>query len=459
VDALARDGARFENVYASDVPCLPSRSALLFGRFGIHTGVVNHGGTAADPFPLGPRRGFIGPEGYETIFRALRGVPYRTASVSSFPARHAAPWWTSGLADWINPGGAGHEIAPAVNAAARPWLERHAREDNWFLHLNYWDPHTPYRTPDSYPNPFEHDPPPAWHTEAVRSEHWAGFGPNSAQDAPSVWAPPAHTRAGVPVQIASEPDWKAWIDAYDTGIRFMDDHLSEVLGWLEAAGVLEETLVVVSADHGEMQGEMNVYGDHQAADQFTCRVPFVIRGPGFRGGRVDAGLHYQFDLGATVLEACGVAVPRGWDGRGFLRAFLAGEETGRDHLVLSQMAWACQRAVRFGDHLLVRTYHDGFRDAPPVALYNLAGDPHERTNLADALPAVRDRGLALLEAWQFEMLATATAPSAQDPMFTVLREGGPSQLHGRLGSYARRLRDTGRAHHADALERRHGGAP
>ena len=45
IDAFAKTAAVFENVHASDVPCLPSRTALLTGRFGIHNGVVNHGGT------------------------------------------------------------------------------------------------------------------------------------------------------------------------------------------------------------------------------------------------------------------------------------------------------------------------------------------------------------------------------------------------------------------------------
>src|SRR5687767_4730820 len=58
IDAMGREGVRFDRCYASDVPCLPSRTALITGRFGIHNGVVTHGGTAADPFIEGPARGF-----------------------------------------------------------------------------------------------------------------------------------------------------------------------------------------------------------------------------------------------------------------------------------------------------------------------------------------------------------------------------------------------------------------
>ena len=58
IDRICRQATRFDNCYAPDVPCLPSRSALWSGRFGFHTGVINHGGTAADPFSEGHVRGF-----------------------------------------------------------------------------------------------------------------------------------------------------------------------------------------------------------------------------------------------------------------------------------------------------------------------------------------------------------------------------------------------------------------
>jgi choline-sulfatase len=58
MDRLAREGLRFDNYYASDAPCLPSRAALMTGQFGIHNGVINHGGTCADRPADGSCRGF-----------------------------------------------------------------------------------------------------------------------------------------------------------------------------------------------------------------------------------------------------------------------------------------------------------------------------------------------------------------------------------------------------------------
>ena len=78
IDALAADGVRFANVYASDVPCLPSRTALITGAFGIRNGVVNHGGAAADLRSLGARREFVSRWAVEFVGRASSTRPAGT---------------------------------------------------------------------------------------------------------------------------------------------------------------------------------------------------------------------------------------------------------------------------------------------------------------------------------------------------------------------------------------------
>jgi len=55
----------------------------------------------------------------------------------------------------INPGKGGLERADEVVPAAIDWIERNGARDGWFLHVNVWDPHTPYRTPMEYGNPFD----------------------------------------------------------------------------------------------------------------------------------------------------------------------------------------------------------------------------------------------------------------------------------------------------------------
>jgi choline-sulfatase len=454
IDTIARDAVRFENCYISDAPCLPSRTALWSGRTGFHTGVVNHGGTAAQPFVQGPDRAFQDLFSLTSWMQALRTAGLYTATVSSFAARHSAWHWYAGYREMLNPGLAGLETADQVNALALPWLGRHARDDDWFLHVNYWDPHTPYRTPLSYGEPFAGDLPPAWVTEEYRQRCWEGYGPHGAQEPTGngFW-PRDDGYPRVPVQIDSMEAVKRWYDGYDTGIRYMDDHIAQLLNALADAGVLDETSIIVSADHGEMQGELNVWGDHQAADHITSRVPLLVRWPGLPGNRVDTGLHYQFDWAATTIELAGGAVPDNWDGISFASAFRQGREQGREYLVLSMGAWSCMRSVRWENFLCSRVYHDGYKDMPEVMLFDLAADPHEQQNLALEQPETVDRGMSFLGAWHAEQMRSSRHDV--DPLMTVLREGGPWQVRGFLPAYLDRLRATGRSAAAEWLRSEH----
>jgi len=114
------------------------------------------------------------------------------------------------------------------------------------------------------------------------AEQYEGYGPHSARDVHHGYltgdGPEDLERT--PDEIADRDDYERWVDGYDVGVRYMDDYIGRILDALEEAGVLDETLIVFSADHGENLGELNVYGDHQTADDKTCRVPLIVRGPG-----------------------------------------------------------------------------------------------------------------------------------------------------------------------------------
>src|SRR5687768_3078494 len=182
IDALAACGVRFTNFHVTDAPCLPSRSALFSGRCGFHTGVINHGGVAAQPFIEGPNRAFRDLFGTTGWMAALRRAGLKTATVSPFGERHSAWHWYAGFNEIYNTGKGGLESAEEVSPVAIDWIDRNAQSDNWFLHVNLWDPHTPYRVPASWGNPFENEPLPDWLTEEVRQQHWNGCGPHSAQE-------------------------------------------------------------------------------------------------------------------------------------------------------------------------------------------------------------------------------------------------------------------------------------
>ncbi|GGC77845.1 sulfatase [Thalassobacillus devorans] len=450
IDRIAEKGVRFTNYYASDAPCAPSRNAMFQSRFGIHTGSINHGGLNADVQPIGIDRPFNHHHSpYQAWVEELRFRGHHTAMISPFPGRHAKWNVLEGFLEMHDTGKHAGETAGDVSSEALRWIKgRGTDKEDWFLYLNFWDPHTPYRTPEEYGNPFENDPAPDWLTDEMIAEHRESFGPMSAREIPS-----NHLMPNLPEEITSVEDFKQWIDGYDTAIRHVDDHIGLLLDALEEEGMLEETMIIISADHGENQGELNVYGDHQTADHITSRIPLIMSGPDLKEGHVDEDFHYQIDIGPTVTELVGGELRDRWDGTSFLPAITKGEEAGRPYLVVSQAAWSCQRGVRFDNWMLIRTYHDGLKDFPELMLFDIENDPHETTNLVDEKPEIAGKGLRLLDEWVAEQMASSDSPT--DPMWNVIQEGGPFHTRGNYHGYVERLRKEGRNEAADRLEQRH----
>jgi choline-sulfatase len=452
IDAIAARGVRFTNVYASDVPCLPSRTALTTGMFGVRNGVVNHGGAAADLASWGARRTFFSKAVTGSLPSVLLATGMHTASISSFPLRHGATWWTAGFMEAMNlVRGMGVERADHVLPGALDWLARRGGQEDWFLHVHLWDPHTPYNAPAEYGNPFTGDPVPAWHTEEVRAANWERPGPHSAQEpwgfTPDEWGPPPPRH---PWNLAGDADVHAIFDGYDVGVRYADDAVGTLCNALADLGVLDDTAIWISSDHGEAFGELGVYADHQGADEATAHIPAILAWPGLDPG-VQTGLHYHLDVAATVVALAGGRQPRHWDGAAL---DLDADAPGRDHLVLSQGAWTCQRGVRTGDHLYLRTAHDGYHAHwPDEALFDVVADPHEQQDLLDASP-VTATARTILDTWLDEQVSRSYAGG--DPMQTVLDEGGPFHVRGHLPAYLDRLDATGRGHWADQLRRTEG---
>jgi choline-sulfatase len=460
IDRIANEGVRFTNCYASDAPCLPSRSALFSGCFGIHTGVVNHGGVAAQPFIEGPDRGFrdwFGRNAWPVQFRKLG---WDTVAISTFGERHSAWHWHAGFNEIYNNGRGGNEDADQVADTAIDWLERKGKKDNWFMHLNLWDPHTAYRVPSEFGNPFEGEPYPEWLTEEVRQQHWQGSGPHSAREAMGYSdEKPAYLQGRdlprQPWKIDSMDAVRKMFDGYDTGVRYADEQIGRIFQTLEKLDIADDTAVILSCDHSENLGELNIYGDHQTADHCTCRLPLIIRWPGITdkaAGSVDDAMHYHVDFAATAVELAGGEQPAGWDGQSFAAALRSGESRGRERIICSQAAWCVQRAVRWDHFMYIRTFHDAWHNFPDEMLFDIEADPHEQNNLAAVRPDLIQEGRKQLDAWKASMMKTSAHP---DPLETVLAEGG--SLHSREGGlpYLRRLQQTGRAELAEQLAKKH----
>ena len=121
--------------------------------------------------------------------------------------------------------------------------------------------------------------------------------------------------------------------------------------------------------------------------------------------------------------------------------------------MVSQGAWSCQRGVRFGRHLYLRTWHDGYHGHwPDEMLFDVDADPHETVDLATTDPATAKSAASILDAWTAAQLERSGQP---DPLDIVHAEGGPFHTRHRLGPYLDRLRATGRSHWADVLTERH----
>jgi choline-sulfatase len=453
IDRICRQAVRFDKCYASDAPCLPSRAASWMGRFGIHSGVINHGGTRADPFSDGIERNFFQRGPTMGLAMAMRVMGLYTISFSPFAERHAAWWFYAGFREAHNTGKLGGERADEVVPLAIDWLDQQGQEDNWFLHVNVWDPHTTYRTPMEFGEPFENDDPPEFPSEELIRHHYNSYGPHSARETAGYSDAEKEAFPRDISSIRDRRDFTKWINGYDTGIRYADEWFGKLLSKLEEKGILDETVIIITSDHGENQGELGVYGDHHTADHITCRVPYILRIPGLTdSGRTDGALHYQADLSATLIELLGGRVPTLWDGRSFAEEFKQDREQGREELVISNNAWACQRAVVWDNWLAMRTFHTGFKAFPEYMLFDLKSDPHETVNLAREKPDVLAEGMKRLEAWTTEMMHSSE--QIIDPMWTVISEGGPFHANEKswvFEHYLKRLRDTGRSFYADFL--------
>lgn len=454
LDEIAKEGVIFDNYYCTDAPCLPSRAALISGMFGIHNGAVGHGGTAADRRLEGRTRDFKAEFDNNNFNNIFRKAGMYTASISTFPERHSSWWFNAGFNEMHNVGDCGNESGEKVLPVALDWIERKASDDNWFLHLHLWDPHTPYRAPLDFGNPFENDPLPEWITEDVLKLHLKHVGPHSINEIgmyTDVENPeyPRH-----PGKAEDMKGLRRVIDGYDTGVKYADYIMGQVFDALKEKGVFDDVAVIITSDHGENLGELGLYAEHGTADHPTCRIPMIIKWPEGKKNHKDTGLHYNIDMCPTMAELLGVKPYKKWDGQSYAKSLLEGEDTGREYLVLSQMAHVCQRSVRFEDWIYIRTYHDGYHLFDKEMLFNLKDDPYEQNNLASAKPQVCDKAARLLLDWHDEMMLSSD--SKIDPMWTVISEGGPYHAHeSLLDGYLKRLRETGRAEGALELERRH----
>ena len=419
IDDIARRGTRFEHYYCASSPCLPSRTAWASGRFGIRNGVISNHGAGAR-FHIETRT-YGGPEPEnEMLMRHLRRHGYDTISFSNFADRHNALWFMYGWSEYHTPNlKGGSETADEVNEPLLRWLKQNAKRENYFLHINYWDVHRCYKMDAFWADRFKESPVgQAWPDESSIQQHQAIKGPFTAQGQFKDGVSPFPLMPG---SVSSRRDFEQMITGYDAAIAYTDSHIAAVLDELDRQGILDDAVLIVSADHGDAFGEHGIYSDHVCADECIHRIPLIIRWPGISAvDQHSSAFLYNVDFAPTLCDLLGIPSPSEWDGESFGENVRGGAGLDREYLVWDCGLYAVQRAVRTKTHLMIRTFDDFAYPFAPVELYDMSDDPFQTRDIAEGNTGLVQECSGHMADWIQQQMMKENWVA--DPLGEVLRE-------------------------------------
>lgn len=381
LDRLAANGLVFEDSVSQSSWTLPSVASLFTGLHPRSHGAATIAATGDDPTTGG---GFLA-DGLVTWAELARGAGITTVGISANPLvgrdsnlaqgfeAFESFAWDPRTEDW--------HPASDVNRRFLDWLARH-RAWRFVAWLQYMEPHDPY------------DPPPAYRHGSAPP----GLRPTLARGRISRLAKAINRGQAEPFSAVEIEHLR---QLYDGEIRAWDDAFAALLRDLDHAGLLDSTLIVVTADHGEEFQEHGrlKHGSHLYEE--SIRVPLVIVGPGIPAGR-RADLAQGIDLLPTVSGLLGLDPPPGLPGRDLLTTRESRDafaETGMG--ITPDGGMTDVIALRTPRWKLIRT-----PEIDRVELYDLARDRLELASepVADAATTLGQR----LERW------IASAPSAPD---------------------------------------------
>ena len=380
IDSIAARGVVFEKCYAPNIPTHPSFTTMLTGKEAITHDIINIGGGVE-----------LSPD-VRMIQEVLQQKGWHTAAVDTM-GRHfsrgfddyVSPQWD--LSDPLTLRRAEHITEPALEL-----IEKLKNGDKpFFLFLHYWDPHTPYLPPAEYRamfyeagrDPYDltnHSMDPAWNDEMFQ---WYFHD----------WMP------GV-------TDTQYVNALYDAETRYMDDHLKRVFAALDS--VKEETLVVMTADHGEILDEQLGFYDHHGLYEGDVHVPLIMYRPGsLNAGQRVPGFVQNVDFVATFFEMAGMNDELESEGRSLVPC-LNGERHGNyDEVFLSEATWEVKRGVSDGKWKFIQSYERDPHNRPMQELFDLQSDPTEQKNLAGEQPEIVAQMKQKLDAWVEKRLQEA----------------------------------------------------
>jgi arylsulfatase A-like enzyme len=279
LDAFANRAIRYTNFYSTSSWTVPSHASLFTGLY-----AVRHGATQ--------ERGRLDGE-FATLAEILQNAGYQTWGASGNPWMGPAMNLSQGFQCFVEtwrrdletglprPKGAPH---PA-NAAFERFLESRDPARPFFAFINYMDAHMPFAPPEPYLSRFLKrgtDPGRALRLGEIKwTEYYRG-------------------------RSYTEQDLETLSDLYDAGLAHLSAEVGRLLQITEQRGLSEQTLIVITSDHGEHFGENGLLGHVFGLYNTAVRVPLMIRPPGgVRTGEVDARKGQLVDLFATLLSAAG----------------------------------------------------------------------------------------------------------------------------------------------------------
>jgi len=253
--ALAAGGTLFEAAQAPSSWTLPSTASLLTGLSPNTHGV------------LGDTRSYL-MDSLVTWPEQLRALGLEGAAFVSNALVAKANNFHQGFSDWVQdngPAGDADTDADALNRHLFQWLDGQPKGARWFVYMHYMDPHAPYGAPGPERERF-----------TGGYDEQRDFGGHLPRR----------------IQLGSEPALSAAerdhvVDLYDGEVAYFDRQLGLLLDELAARGLADETIIVVTADHGEELFEQDRLGHGYALNEPMLNVPLVLAGPGIpKGERV-----------------------------------------------------------------------------------------------------------------------------------------------------------------------------
>ncbi len=382
-DALAAESTVFENAFCTTPQCSPSRSSMLTGFYPHKTEMMNNskalGGTNLKLPTIGS---FLQQAGYTTGF-------FGKWHLGDHP---------SAKAGW----GEENKQTGDLKTTERgiEFLQRHARDETPFaLFLMYLDPHDIYHYKPGLSAVSIGDVrlPESWEKQNFKS-------------VPKVHEEFMRHNQGAFIVDAEEETWKGYRDFYRQKVKLYDDHVGRVIGQLKDLGLWENTIVVNTSDHGDMDTFHRLVFKGPFMYEHMMRIPLSIRVPGANGPRKTDYNWVNVDTVPTLLELAGAQAPE-CHGQSVAR-LVTGAEIGPDRDYVIGQYYGKQTWVNPIRTIRTQNWKYSIYTDWGEELYHLETDPEEIQNLASRpnYRARKQKMRSILDHWMKEH---------EDPFYTL----------------------------------------